>query len=306
MGCWNATCNVSNLPIFWGDKVVLIPLLKVSSTRTQFNPCYPTDNFVPLGFPIFGEYDDYGRLENAYTSAWNEAHLRQFNYYYEERDDKAEEKYRPVAPKDALDDFVGQVLCCHEGCYIDLPNRYFHPDGKAMVTYMMIHQNVYEKLLEEMAGRIPYNYSVSYREALILHLQEQLQELLDSGMKPEECSTPVVYEAFQGIILKDICENVFGYQSYFHQYFIWRDLARQMMDDAEMRTVLLSNIANLKIWTSTLSYLRKGYLCDSGAGGQSCEMKLHLVLAQCIQEQVERARQLHDWDESSDAEEIYL
>ncbi|MBQ8806314.1 MAG: hypothetical protein IJZ68_07675 [Bacteroidaceae bacterium] len=306
MGCWNATCNISNLPIFWGDKVVLIPLLKVSSKRTQFNTCYPTDNFVPLGFPIFGEYDDYGRLENAHTSAWNEAHLRQFNYYFEERDDEAEEKYRPVVLKETFDDFVGQVLCCHEGCYIDLPNQYFHPDGKAMVTYMMIHQNVYEKLLEEMAGRIPYNCSVSYRDAFIPHLREKLQELLDSGMKPEECSTPVVYEAFQGMILKDICENIFGYQSYFHQYFIWRDLARQMMNDTEIRSVLLRDIANLKIWTSTLSYLRKGYLCDSGAGGQSSEMRLHLILAQCIKDEVARIRESHEWDEDGDAETIYL
>ena len=92
MGCWNATCNVSNLPIFWGDKVVLIPLVKVSSKETKFNPCYPTDNFIPLGFPIFGEYDDYGRLENTHTSAWNESHLRQFKYYFEERDDDVQEK----------------------------------------------------------------------------------------------------------------------------------------------------------------------------------------------------------------------
>ena len=29
MGCWNATCNVTNLPIRFGEKVVLIPLAKV-------------------------------------------------------------------------------------------------------------------------------------------------------------------------------------------------------------------------------------------------------------------------------------
>ena len=306
MGCWNATCNISNLPIFWGDKVVLIPLVKVSSQETKFNVCNPTDNFVPLGFPIFGEYDDYGRLENAYTSSLNEAHLRQFHYYFEERDADATDRYRPVELKDSLDAFVGQVLCCHEGCYIDLPNPYFHPDGKAMVTYMMIHQNVYEKLLEEMAGRIPYNHSVSYREALIPSLHNKFQELLNSGIKPEECSTSVVYEAFQDIILKDICENIFGHPSYFHQYFVWRDLAKQMMQDVDALNVLMPEIANLKIWTSTLSYLRKGYLCDSGAGGQSCEMRLHLLLAQCIQEEAARIRENHEWDESGDAETIYL
>ena len=306
MGCWNATCNISNLPIFWGDKVVLIPLLKVSSKSTQFNPCYPTDNFVPLGFPIFGEYDDYGRLENAHTSAWNEAHLRQFSYYFEERDDEAKEKYRPVILKETLDDFVGQVLCCHEGCYIDLPNQYFHPDGKAMVTYMMIHQGVYEKLFAEMAGRIPYNIESRLREAMISKLEKRLEAILDFCPGEDECSTLVAYDMFRTIRLNDICRKVFGYENYFHQSFIWKDLAVRMLEDEHLKTCLLHDIADMKIWTMTLMYLRKGYLCDSGSGSQNGEMRLHLVLARCIQEEVVRIRESHEWDADGDAETIYL
>lgn len=306
MGCWNATCNISNLPIFWGDKVVLIPLVKVSSKSTKFNPCYPTDNFVPLGFPIFGEYDDYGRVEHAHTSEWNEAHLRQFKYYFEERDDDAPEKYKPVTLKEDFDAFVGQVLCCSEGCYIDLDNKYFHPEGKAMVTYMMIHQGVYEKLLADMAGRIPYNHSVCLKEAMIPKLVEQLDKYIKLCPSREECSTQIAYEMFEHMMLKDVCENVFGYPNYFHQYFIWKDLAVHLVQDAEMKAPLLSDIATMKIWTLTLSYLRKGYLCDSGCGGQSGEMRLHLILAQCIQDEVARIRESHEWDEDGDAETIYL
>ncbi len=306
MGCWNATCNVSNLPIFWGDKVVLIPLVKVSSKETKFNPCYPTDNFIPLGFPIFGEYDDYGRLENTYTSAWNEAHLRQFKYYFEERDDDAQEKYRPVELRNSLDAFVGQVLCCHEGCYIDLPNRHFHPDGKAMVTYMMIRQNVYNSLCNEMAGRIPYNHDNTYRDALRTGLYAQLAKIKDCCPSRDECSTQVAYEMFEHMMMRDICEQVFGYQNYFHQYFVWRDLAERLIHDESMRKSIMEDIVNMKIWTLTLSYLRKGYLCESGAGSQSGEMKLHLILAQCIQDEVARIRESHEWDEDGDAETIYL
>ena len=47
MGCWNATCNVSRLPIFCGDEIVVIPLIAVSATVTA-NTCYATDNFVPF------------------------------------------------------------------------------------------------------------------------------------------------------------------------------------------------------------------------------------------------------------------
>lgn len=305
MGCWNATCNVSNLPIFWGDKVVLIPLVKVSSEHTKFNPCYPTDNFIPLGFPIFGEYDDYGRLENAHTTRWNEAHLRQFKYYFENCDDDAE-KYRPVELRDDFNEFVGQVLCCHEGCYIDINNKYFHPDGKAMVTYMMIHQDIYDALLSEMANRTPYNHDCRLHDALMQKLDKQLVELLDDCPCKEDCLKPEIYDAFVGIMLNNVCSKVFGYDNYFHQRFIWKDLARILVSDTESRHQMLSYIAEMKTWTLVLSYLRKGYLSDSGGGSQSGEMKLHLVLAQSIQRQVEKARQLHDWDESSDAEEIYL
>lgn len=306
MGCWNATCNISNLPIFWGDEVVLIPLVKISSKETKFNPCYPTDNFVPLGFPIFGEYDDYGRLEHAHTSEWNEAHLRQFAYYFEERDQNVSEKYRPVVLKEGLDAFVGQVLCCHEGCYIDVNNKYFYPDGKAMVTYMMIHRDVYDTLWNEMANRIPYNHDIRLYDALLTKLDTKLNELVEFCPDVSECSTQMMYEAFEHMMLRDICEQVFGYQDYFHQYFIWKDLAEMLVQNNDTRAELLRHIAHMKTWTMVLSYLRKGYLCDSGAGSQSGEMCLHLLLAQCVQQHVAKTRQQHEWTEDGDAETIFL
>ena len=61
MGHFNATCNLSNLPIFEGNKIVVIPLINVDD-EASFNCCYPTDNFAPFAFPVFGEYNEYGGI----------------------------------------------------------------------------------------------------------------------------------------------------------------------------------------------------------------------------------------------------
>jgi hypothetical protein len=52
MGCWNGTCQVSNLSISRGTPVVIIPIVLMDS---KWKPCW---------FPIHGTYDEYGGIEN--------------------------------------------------------------------------------------------------------------------------------------------------------------------------------------------------------------------------------------------------
>lgn len=80
MGCWNATCNISNLPIYAGDDIVLI-LLMQTTQNVEFNVCYPTDNFVPYAFPIFGKYDDYGGIEEIEVFPENEKLIRSYQFF---------------------------------------------------------------------------------------------------------------------------------------------------------------------------------------------------------------------------------
>lgn len=80
MGCWNATCNVSRLPIFCGDEIVVIPLIAVSATVTA-NTSYATDNFVPFSFPIVGKYNDYGGIEDAVITEENDKLIRSYEFY---------------------------------------------------------------------------------------------------------------------------------------------------------------------------------------------------------------------------------
>lgn len=73
MGCFNVACSVSNISIGAGTKVAFIPLIPTYMDSTNgavvLSPnsmlTYPTAIFEPATMPIFGEYDDYGGVENV-------------------------------------------------------------------------------------------------------------------------------------------------------------------------------------------------------------------------------------------------
>ena len=56
MGSWSVYCGISQIAVTAGDKCVLLPLQK--ATNVDYLP------YVPACLPIFGEYDDYGGIEN--------------------------------------------------------------------------------------------------------------------------------------------------------------------------------------------------------------------------------------------------
>ena len=64
MGSFNKIGFVSNLPIVSGDKTVLI-FTTVNEYRAEAigGVTYSDDAYVPTLLPIFGEYDDYGKID---------------------------------------------------------------------------------------------------------------------------------------------------------------------------------------------------------------------------------------------------
>lgn len=63
MGSWNETCAISNLPIGYGDDVIV--MLLVQQPHDGF-VCYATDWWKPLPIYFEGKYDDYGRAEDCH------------------------------------------------------------------------------------------------------------------------------------------------------------------------------------------------------------------------------------------------
>lgn len=61
MGCWNETCMLSGLPIFYGEKCYAVMLIE----NPKYNhSCYATNSYIPVAF-LSGTYDDYGSLESV-------------------------------------------------------------------------------------------------------------------------------------------------------------------------------------------------------------------------------------------------
>lgn len=118
MGCWNATCNVSRLPIFCGDEIVVIPLIAVSATVTA-NTSYATDNFVPFSFPIVGKYNDYGGIEDAIITEENDKLIRSYEFYKSNGDGTAPYK---VEIGDDMEKFISEELCGRDAYFIKTNN----------------------------------------------------------------------------------------------------------------------------------------------------------------------------------------
>jgi len=57
MGCWNATCGISNLHIKENDEVYVFVLEKVKNPDSL---CYSTAFYKPLMLPFYAKYNDYG------------------------------------------------------------------------------------------------------------------------------------------------------------------------------------------------------------------------------------------------------
>lgn len=59
MGSWNETCSASRLPVVHGDEVVWVALIQ--------RPGVPDQDFIPLGVPFFGTYNDYGGVDEPWS-----------------------------------------------------------------------------------------------------------------------------------------------------------------------------------------------------------------------------------------------
>lgn len=82
MGCWNATCGLSRLPIFAGESVIGLLIAGVGYTGRGGSAgafCYPTDKYASVSLPLFGSYNDYGSIEDIKETDSSKILAKQFN-----------------------------------------------------------------------------------------------------------------------------------------------------------------------------------------------------------------------------------
>ena len=295
MGCYNGTCNISNMPIFEGDKVVFIPLMKVHE-NTVFNACYPTDNFIPFGFPFVGYYNDYGGLYDIEISDVNRDYFKSLNFYFNDRENKGEYKKVKADDYKSFEDFVNEVLCSVEGCYIDVTDMDIMQsdlvkDGKTEVNYMMVHYDLYNALLSNMKNRKPYKedktFEVLQRERFIEVFNKEFDTLVKVKLKSISNYGEVdkAMQKLYELIVRNLSNSIFNKGDSFYEGR-WNYFVDLMIEDENISEEIIKCAVDKYIFMVVLSYMRKGYLCDSGCGSQNGETKLHMIMAEFIQKQV--------------------
>jgi hypothetical protein len=276
MGCWNATCNISNLPICKEDKIVFIPLIQTTK-NTKFNACYPTDNFVPFSFAISGKYNDYGGIEDSEITHENEKLIRSYEFFTKNGDEKS---YRKIEIGNDIEDFINNQLCNSENLYIKTGSLN-HNDGMAKVNYFMAHQEIYEILIKETGNRIPYGEDKSYSTLLRNYYMKLVNNYNE---KVEEFRNSENQEATAWFL--DIEIDKFVKQVFCHLENLspcrkgWGFMAKEYFSFGN--NLIIDWAVNKTLFTHTLSLLRRGYFHNSGIGSQDQETKVHYLVAQFV------------------------
>ena len=142
MGCWNGTCGITQMPIRAGERVALIFLLENKyADHGGSGFCYSNNQYSPITMPIFGEYNDYGAIEEI--SRRNKKVV--FDHLIELIDNKqliikGDDDDNKEKPKD------------YEELFDIIHDNGLQSEDGGTVGFMLIHEDVYKALVEDMRG----------------------------------------------------------------------------------------------------------------------------------------------------------
>ena len=275
MGYWNETCNISKLPIFEGEEIVVILLrefnkAKESSPRTA----YPTDKYTPLGFPSYGAYNDYGSIKNISNYEKVLEYLNTLKITHKNERKGIEEEFSLENSEEKLEEFMDIVL---NGNNDFLKNDCMYI-GKDKIRGMMIKRSLYDRLLtfcendetreritKELEKHRPYLFSYYNKmdiESIWFNTNSQIH-LKSGGDESWEIIPYLVYKYF-----KEGDKEDFDY------------------------------LIDIIFFYNCLEDLRMGYF--SITGGQSYSVYLHKELARYMLEECKRIEKQFDEDEEDE------
>lgn len=155
MGCFNGRCIFSGLPILSGEKAGMI-LLASSHKRGRSNSLIDTsDMWQPIGLPIYGLYDDYGRIEKAKPDPVAAHLLSTLQLMADAKDFAYDEDFKHYHAKEATAPIrLNSIEAVFENVQEE---RLRHRTLHYQLGYAIFHPDWWQKMLAiydaEMAGR---------------------------------------------------------------------------------------------------------------------------------------------------------
>ena len=195
MGCWKATCGLSNLPIKENDKVVAF-LLKEKSLGDLRGGQFANINdlFTPISAPIIGRYDGYGCIKDI-EKKYKDLILEQVKSFFKEEalDDKLSIKEGSSSiniENASLEDIIyeferGNVIQNAGSEIMELYNQSgeFHR-GYYFTGLVLFHKDIFDKMVSLKSDSDLYkeNYNLAENLEKININKETKNDVLDALM----------------------------------------------------------------------------------------------------------------------------
>ena len=301
MGCWNETCAISRMSIRAREAVRFLPIVQnpyhigevhrfsvkkgesVPLCLTGRSGCYIGDLWTPLCYPIRGNYNDYGTIEDIPDKTLRDgAEIDQFVTAFKEYCVKLEmgpNKYHDAPIKDFTLPEILEALQegrCFMNYHSDLPQ---YKDRLVPIAWMMIKESVWQSLLEvdiiksgetwKMKGEPDHTSLKGIKAALVGGIgkrlerkkqEELLQKMENKTITPEE--TNQVLESLKASM---------GMSANGYRVRTWNN---SPIDGPSIDEYTVEVAAEMDYVHSMMSILRISFQPTTGSGSQCDNYKL--------------------------------
>ena len=169
MGCFNHKANFSQLPVKYGDRIVVIVGIRPKNIKPD--NFAPGTSFVPISVPIRGKYNDYGSIKEVDMTPGIKKLEEFFGMGVEKIVDCAERVCCDCERQIENIDDINKLL---DGLVDESGYKNWRADFGIELSYVMEHEHIFDYLVStanvKMKGRyfwtIPHEYieSLGYKK----------------------------------------------------------------------------------------------------------------------------------------------
>lgn len=325
MGCWNGTCAVSNLHILHGEEVVVIMLVNNNEYDDLGSYCYSTSYNKLMPVIFYGEYDDYGSVENTHGIALPMiiAGLKERLFEYEIGDNKSHDiavKKENFNEELMFDAARENRLAITRQYGIDLPTP-------VTVAPVMVLKSVFDNIMTEYcwdeylleADANGSHHHQVYVKDIIASIPDYIKAMIKHFDVSDKNKHDFWTLEYIGNNDPDVQENL--WHRFIARYYrfnqtytmsvvsmpeelllafrLMATLASENADQSavvERITQLMTEAAQLQLLTEFMSDIRGTWIKPTGDGSQQQEDKPYRsILAQIVVDHLNDQR--HRWDE---------
>lgn len=271
MGSFNATCMLSNLPIFHHEEVVLY-LIK-QNTRKDFwsddahNPngyFDPTDLFTPVCMPIYGKYNGYGMIESI-TDDSKKVFLT----------------YIDFLTKTGIlhNDDVNYSKDIYGILNFFMSSKFFY-----RINFIFMKRSIHDNLIYDLESTVDFlgNSSVHYEINQEFNIVEQkILKLTKENPQRQRCGDIKINVIETSKVFN--CTKYFGITGVDYNWFLVEELFNKSDNYALLKKFLIKLIEINKV----LKMTRKIWVPQGGNGSQSQHFSLIERLSNYISDECE-------------------